>query len=138
MGQIPTQYLIHREFGDYQIAGDTRQMEHQGLDAKPAMLGLCQFVFDNVKIPVVDIDPTALDFKPGSAVEYTATPAADFGDSSVPAKGPQVRGIETIPVVQGEVPVAVRPVGAGCSRPSQRHREHARKGRELIGDVVNK
>jgi hypothetical protein len=112
MGQIPPQYSIHREFGDYQVAGDTSEVEHEGLDVKAALLGLGQFMFDNVKIPVVDIDPTALYFKPRSAVKDTATPATYFRDSSFPAKGPQVRGIETLPVVQGEVPVAVRPVSA--------------------------
>jgi len=77
-GQIPPQDAIHREFGDYQIAGDTGQVEHEGLDVKAALLGLSQFMFDNVQVSVVDIDPAALDFKPGSAVEATATPATYF------------------------------------------------------------
>ncbi|MDQ0632381.1 hypothetical protein QFZ40_000290 [Arthrobacter pascens] len=78
MRQIPPQDSIHREFGDDQIAWDTSQVEHEGLDMKAALLRLGQLMFDNVKIPVMDIDPTALDFKPRSAVKDTATPATYF------------------------------------------------------------
>ncbi|MCA4135327.1 hypothetical protein [Arthrobacter sp. M4] len=77
-GTVSAQDTIHRELGDYQITGDTGQVEHEGLDVKAALLGLGQLMFDNVQVLVVDIDPTTLDFKPGSPVEDTATPAADF------------------------------------------------------------
>jgi hypothetical protein len=53
------------------------------------------------------VDPTAIDVQPYSAVEDPATPAADLGDRSLPAKCSQVVRVETFPIVQCEVETAV-------------------------------
>lgn len=75
---MPPQDSIHREFCDYQITGDTSQVEHEGLDVEAALLYLGQLMFDNLQVSVMDIDATALDLEPSSAVEDTPTPATYF------------------------------------------------------------
>jgi hypothetical protein len=57
----------------------------------------------------VHFDPTVIDGEPAAAVEDAAAPAADLGHLSGMAERAQVGGVELTSVVDGEVPVAVRP-----------------------------
>ena len=102
----------HIEFRNDQIGRDPGQMEHQRLDPEPASPRLGDLPLDHVQVAVVHVDPPSVDPQPGSAVEHAAAPAADLEDLTGPADVAQRLRVEAAAVVDREVPVAVRPVGA--------------------------
>lgn len=74
--------------------------------------GLLKFMLDNSQIPIVDVDPPPVDLQPCSAIEDAAAPTADLGDLAFPSEVPEMGRLETVSVVQREVPVAGRLMGA--------------------------
>ncbi|GAA2769335.1 hypothetical protein GCM10020219_039090 [Nonomuraea dietziae] len=77
-------------------------MEHQRLPAEAALLGLGEFVVDDVEVAVVDVDMPVVDREPRSPVEDASAPTADVGDLALPAEGAQVDRVEAAPVVGGQ------------------------------------
>jgi len=112
-GQAAAQHAVLGQFGDHDVGRDAGQVEHQGLDAEASLDRLGDPVLDVVQVTVVDVDLAVLHPEPGAAVEHPAAPAADREDLAGPAQGAQVVGVEMGAVVQGEIPVAVWPVGSG-------------------------
>jgi hypothetical protein len=111
-------------------------VEHQPLDAEAARPRLRQLVLDVVEVAVVDVDLAPVDLQPGAAVEHPAAPAADLGHLPGPAQRAQVAGGEGAPVIDGEVPVAVRPVLPGGPGPAEGDRPHARQPGQMANDIV--
>src|SRR6266542_2945968 len=70
--QLADQHPGDRQLADDHVGGDAGQVERQPLDPEPALLGLGQVVLDLVEVPVVQVDPAALDGQPGAAVHPTA------------------------------------------------------------------
>lgn len=122
--------LVDREFGDEQVRRDARQVEHQGLDAEAAPLRFRQLVCDDVQIAVVDVHTPPVDRQPGAAVEDAAAPRADLGDLALPAERPEVVRVEGAPVVDRQVPVAVRAFGALGAGAAQGDRPDGGEGGE--------
>ena len=73
---------------------------------KTALLRFGDLVFDDVQVSIVDIDPSTHGLQPGTTVEDPATPSSDLGNLTLPPKGPEICRIETVTVVQGEIPIA--------------------------------
>ena len=69
------------------------------------------------------------------AVEHARAPAADLGDLAGRADLAQRPWLEPAPVVQGEIPVAVRTARALGPGPAQCDGLHARQLRETAADV---
>lgn len=129
---------VDGEFGDYQIAGDSRQMEEERLNVEPSLLRLGQLMLNDVEVAIVDVNASTMDVQPCPAVEDPTTPAANLGHHSLPAKFPQVVRIETLPIVQCEVPVAVRTVCASGPGSPEGYRKYPGKIGKAIRHMINK
>src|SRR5690606_15139148 len=135
-GRCAVQHPVAGEFGEEQVAGDTGEVEHQRLPVEPAGPRLGDLPVDGVRVPVVHVDAAAVDGDPGAAVGHPASPGAEFADLAGPAEGAQVVGAEHAPVVDGEVPVAVRAGGALRPGAARGHRLDAGQAGQPGADVV--
>jgi len=86
----------------------------------------------------VDVGTAIVDLKPRAAVEHALAPAADLGHLTGPAEVPQLLRVEPSSVVDGEVPVTVRPVRALGPRTAKRDGLHPRQPGEPVRDVGGK
>src|SRR5262249_8654215 len=66
---------------------------------------------------------------------HPATPAADPGDLTGPVERPQVFWIEPPPVIEREIPVAVRPLGARRPGSAKSDGRHCRQPAQPLRDV---
>src|SRR6266511_2033450 len=133
--QLADQHPGDRQLADDHVGGDAGQVERQPIDPEPALLGLGQVVLNLVEVPVVQVDPAALDGQPGAAVHPTA-PLPGREHRSRPAERADVVRVEPAAVEQPEVPVAVGPVLALSAGAAQGDREHAGDRCRLVGDQL--
>ncbi len=108
-------------------------MEQQRLHPEPPFLRFRQLPFHHVEIAIVDVHPPSLDRQPRSPVEDTATPTADLRHLALPAEGADVVRLEGAAVVDGQVPVAVRPVGALRPGATEGDGLDGREGGQAVG-----
>ena len=106
------------------VGGDAGGVEEEKLLSEPALLGLLRPVLDVLEIPVVDVHAQPVDGQPGTAVHDPAAPGTDVEDLAWPALDSEGVGFEEAPVVDGEVPVAVRAVVSSRPRAPQGDSQH--------------
>ena len=82
------------------------------------------------------VGPAAVDLQPCPAVEHALAPAADLEDLTGPADVTQGLRVEMPSLVDSEVPVAVRPVRALGTRPSQSDGRHSRQLAKTVSNVT--
>jgi hypothetical protein len=125
-GQLAAQHPLDRQFGQDQVGRDTGEVEHQRLDAELSLPRRGEFAVDRVQVAVMDVGAAPVDLQPRPSVE-DAAPATDLRYLAGPAEVAQRLGVEVTPVVDAEVPVAVRPVRPLGPRPAERDRLHSRQ-----------
>src|SRR4051812_30850305 len=137
--ELAPQDDVRRDFSREHVGRYAGEVEAEDVDFKPARLGLSGPVLHDVKIAVVDVEVPSVEIEDGPAI-HDVTPLEWLKNATRPSARLKGRDIDVAAVVHGKVPVAVCPMIAACSRPTEPDRDRVRyasaHGHNLGDEVI--
>lgn len=116
--QLTPERPAYTKLSQEYVARQPCLMEQQWFDREFSLAGSVMNLIDESEIAIVDVNQLTADLQLATTVEDWS-PTAKVTELSVPAKLSDGFGIESIPVVDSYVPVAVRMAGSLDSRSAQ-------------------
>ena len=93
-------------------------------------------LIDESKVAVVNINLVFIDGQSAAAVEYSS-PASKVSQLAGPTQFPDGFRVKSFAVVDGEVPIAVRPICSLCPGAAEGDAFHSGQALECICDLFN-